>query len=83
MIAPPPPAAAEAVLQFDPMQDKSRIADEALVLYIKTLALLQSGLDVAKEHWSKQRAGLANKAQPKAASVRLNEGEHIARCCGV
>ncbi|RUS14525.1 kinase-like domain-containing protein [Endogone sp. FLAS-F59071] len=83
MIAPPPPAAAEALLQFDATQDKSKIADEAFVLYLKTLALLQSGLDVAKEHWSKQRAGLANNVQPKAASVRLNEGEHIAGCCGI
>ena len=34
--------ALEALQQFDITQDKSRIAEEALALYIKTLALLQS-----------------------------------------
>ncbi|RUS30352.1 hypothetical protein BC938DRAFT_479504 [Jimgerdemannia flammicorona] len=75
MIAPPPPTAPDPLpSQADTTpQDKARIAEEAFVLYLKTLALLQSGMDVAKEHWEKQRAELTASSPAKVASSRLND----------
>ncbi|KAF9972266.1 Serine/threonine-protein kinase [Actinomortierella ambigua] len=44
------------------------LAEEAFFLYLRALALLQSGMDVARRYWEEKRA------QNKAASARLNSG---------
>ncbi|KAF9374260.1 Serine/threonine-protein kinase [Podila verticillata] len=47
---------------------ESILAEEAFFLYLRALALLQSGMDVARRYWEERRQ------ESKPASVRLNNG---------
>ncbi|KAG0244036.1 Serine/threonine-protein kinase [Actinomortierella wolfii] len=53
--------------QNDPTPE-SILAEEAFFLYLRALALLQSGMDVARRYWEEKRS------QSKPASARLNSG---------
>ncbi|KAF9899381.1 Serine/threonine-protein kinase, partial [Lobosporangium transversale] len=60
-------------LEYSPSEDNSPTADsilaeEAFFLYLRALALLQSGMDVARRYWEERRPG------SKPASRRLNNG---------
>lgn len=52
------------------------LAEEALVLFIKALALLESGMTIAKDYWSRVSANEPVQNQPRVAPVRLNSGEY-------
>ncbi|KAF9106999.1 Serine/threonine-protein kinase [Mortierella sp. GBA35] len=51
----------------EPSRD-SLLAEEAFFLYLRALALLQSGMDVARHYWEEKRQ------ETKPASQRLNSG---------
>ncbi|KAG0252225.1 Serine/threonine-protein kinase [Mortierella polycephala] len=51
----------------EPSRD-SILAEEAFFLYLRALALLQSGMDVARRYWEERRV------ESKPASTRLNSG---------
>ncbi|KAF9932934.1 Serine/threonine-protein kinase, partial [Linnemannia zychae] len=51
----------------EPSRD-SLLAEEAFFLYLRALALLQSGMDVARHYWEEKRL------ETKPASIRLNTG---------
>jgi serine/threonine-protein kinase ULK/ATG1 len=51
----------------EPSRD-SILAEEAFFLYLRALALLQSGMDVARKYWQERRL------ESKPASQRLNSG---------
>ena len=60
-------------LDYSPSDDQessreSILAEEAFFLYLRALALLQAGMDVARRYWEEQRQG------SKPASTRLNSG---------
>ncbi|KAG0380146.1 Serine/threonine-protein kinase [Mortierella sp. AD032] len=60
-------------LGFSPSDDHepsrdSILAEEAFFLYLRALALLQSGMDVARRYWEERRQ------ETKPASMRLNSG---------
>ncbi|KAF9119390.1 Serine/threonine-protein kinase [Mortierella sp. 14UC] len=60
-------------LGFSPPEDHepsrdSILAEEAFFLYLRALALLQSGMDVARHYWEEKRQ------ETKPASIRLNSG---------
>ncbi|KAG0270902.1 Serine/threonine-protein kinase [Linnemannia exigua] len=60
-------------LGFSPSDDHepsrdSILAEEAFFLYLRALALLQSGMDVARHYWEEKRQ------ETKPASMRLNSG---------
>ncbi|OZJ02513.1 hypothetical protein BZG36_04253 [Bifiguratus adelaidae] len=52
-----------------PSSPDPNLAEETLVLYLKALALLQTGLDAAKDYWSKVSRGYVSS---RGASPRLN-----------
>ncbi|KAI1314619.1 Serine/threonine-protein kinase [Mortierella claussenii] len=47
---------------------ESILAEEAFFLYLRALALLQAGMDVARQYWEERRQ------ESKPASMRLNSG---------
>jgi serine/threonine-protein kinase ULK/ATG1 len=51
------------------------LSEEALVLYIKALALLESGMTIAKDYWSRVSSNEPAQNQPRVAPIRLNSGE--------
>ncbi|KAG0301132.1 Serine/threonine-protein kinase [Dissophora globulifera] len=58
---------------FSPSDDQepssnSILAEEAFFLYLRALALLQAGMDVARRYWEERRQ------ESKPASTRLNSG---------
>ncbi|GJJ68172.1 serine/threonine-protein kinase ULK2 [Entomortierella parvispora] len=60
-------------LHYSPTEDQeptkdSILAEEAFFLYLRALALLQSGMDVARKYWEERRL------ESKPASQRLNNG---------
>ncbi|KAG9327806.1 hypothetical protein KVV02_000252 [Mortierella alpina] len=60
-------------LDYSPSEDQeptadSILAEEAFYLYLRALALLQSGMDVARRFWEERRV------ESKPASLRLNSG---------
>ncbi|KAG0202226.1 Serine/threonine-protein kinase [Mortierella sp. GBA30] len=60
-------------LSYSPSEDQepspdSILAEEAFYLYLRALALLQSGMDVARRYWEERRL------ESKPASMRLNSG---------
>jgi len=60
-------------LHYSPTEDQeltkdSVLAEEAFFLYLRALALLQSGMDVARKFWEERRL------ESKPASQRLNSG---------
>ncbi|KAM3581837.1 Serine/threonine-protein kinase [Umbelopsis sp. WA50703] len=48
------------------------LSEEALVLYIKALALLESGMTIAKDYWSRVSSNEPAQNQPRVAPIRLN-----------
>ncbi|GAB5593238.1 Serine/threonine-protein kinase [Umbelopsis nana] len=48
------------------------LAEEAMVLYIKALALLESGMTIAKDYWARVSASEPQQGQTRVAPVRLN-----------
>ncbi|KAI9289116.1 kinase-like domain-containing protein [Umbelopsis sp. AD052] len=48
------------------------LAEEAMVLYIKALALLESGMKIAKDYWARVSSTEPQQGQPRVAPVRLN-----------
>ncbi|KAG0352791.1 Serine/threonine-protein kinase, partial [Gamsiella multidivaricata] len=58
-------------LDYSPSEEPSRdsiLAEEAFFLYLRALALLQAGMDVARQYWEERRQ------EAKPASMRLNSG---------
>ncbi|KAF9997453.1 Serine/threonine-protein kinase, partial [Modicella reniformis] len=60
-------------LDYSPSDDQeasrgSILAEEAFFLYLRALALLQAGMDIARRYWEEQRQEL------RPASTRLNSG---------
>jgi serine/threonine-protein kinase ULK/ATG1 len=58
----------------DPLQVPV-LAEEAMVLYIKALALLESGMKIAKDYWARVSATEPQQGQTRVAPVRLNSGK--------
>ncbi|KAF9087797.1 Serine/threonine-protein kinase, partial [Mortierella sp. AM989] len=53
--------------EYEPNRD-SILAEEAFFLYLRALALLQAGMNVARQYWEERRQ------ESKPASTRLNSG---------
>lgn len=53
------------------------LAEEAMVLYIKALALLESGMTIAKDYWARVSASEPQQGQTRVAPVRLNSGRSL------
>lgn len=73
----PPLPSASAVEIGRSVEEEAVLAGEAFVLYLKALALLQSGMDVAKEHWAKVTNQKTERGGVKVAGMRLNSGMYV------
>lgn len=73
-----------SLLRLDSGTTNRTGAEEALVLYVKALAVLQMGMDVAKRYWSgddKETSEKGKRKENRMPSVRLNNAVQWTRDC--
>ncbi|CAG8458819.1 18097_t:CDS:10 [Acaulospora morrowiae] len=74
-LLPPPPTASSELIDMKTVsaENATTLAQEAFVLYLKCLSLLQSAMDSAREYWTSVGKQQSDHPNGKEVSSRLNQ----------